>query len=352
MSGVVGAGSNAGDAAASRAARSRSASIRAASNPSARDPLEGLLLADDRSWLGAAKTHLERVRAEGGAQRHGDRTELVGRDVGDRGLGALGEDDRDAVAGLHALRGERVREPVRARAQLPEADRPRDLASVRHEDRRGARGLPVGHLDAEVEALRQDPAVGRPELVVGGRRRRSLPQPLEHPQVDLRRADELGDGHRLDVPVGAAAGRAVVDRGDAAFAVEERGVGDELDPCDAQLARPSRPRSRRAGRPRADAPDRSRSTRGRASGRARSRSPSRPLRPRAAPGTPPRRRPGCSPAPSDGSRPAGTSSGSGCRSPRRAPRRGSTSRIRPEDARPPPARRCGPRSPRSPCRRR
>ena len=56
---------------------------------------------------------------------------------------------------------EDVREPVRALAQLAEADRPGDLAAVRDEDRRRLPRLPVGDLDAEVEAGRERPAVGR-----------------------------------------------------------------------------------------------------------------------------------------------------------------------------------------------
>ena len=75
--------------------------------------LERRALGDDRARLRAAKAHAERVAAERRAQRHRDRAELVDRDVGDHGLGPLREDQRDPVARRDALRGERVREPVR-----------------------------------------------------------------------------------------------------------------------------------------------------------------------------------------------------------------------------------------------
>ena len=134
-----------------------------------RRPLERAALCEKRSWLRATKSDLESVGAERGAQRHRDRAELVCGHVGERRLGSLGEHDRDSVAGLDAEAGERIGKPVRAFAQLAEAHRAGDLTPVRDEDRRRVRGLPVRHLDPEVEPLRQHPAVRGAELVVAGR---------------------------------------------------------------------------------------------------------------------------------------------------------------------------------------
>ena len=89
-------------------------------------PLQRLPLAEHDPRLRVAEPDVERVGAERRAQRHGDRAELVGGDVRDRGLGALREHDRDPVAGHGAGRGQGVGEPVRALAQLTEADRPGD----------------------------------------------------------------------------------------------------------------------------------------------------------------------------------------------------------------------------------
>ena len=61
-------------------------------------PLERLPLAEHGAHVGAAQPQLERVEAEHLAQRHDDRPELVDRDVRDRGLGPLGEDQGDPVA--------------------------------------------------------------------------------------------------------------------------------------------------------------------------------------------------------------------------------------------------------------
>ena len=74
-------------------------------------PLQRLALAEHDPRLRVAQPDVECVRAERGAERHGDRAELVGRDVRDRGLGALREHDRDAVAGHGAGRGQDVGEP-------------------------------------------------------------------------------------------------------------------------------------------------------------------------------------------------------------------------------------------------
>src|SRR5688572_33494893 len=56
------------------------------------------------------------------------------------------------------------------------------------------------------------------------------PEPLERREVDLCRPDELVDGNRLDVRVGAVAARAVVDGRDPADRLEDRRVCNDLDP--------------------------------------------------------------------------------------------------------------------------
>ena len=155
------------------------------------------------------------------------------------------------------------------------------------------------------------------------------PQVLEHRQVDLRRADELGDGHELDVAVGAAAGRAVVDGRDAASPWNKAASATTLIPVERQLrarhvlvAGPQRPRERVLGVDRVGAADEPEVELDRAA-RSRRRSG------RAARGTRPRPPRACCRAPSGACRRGGTRSGSGCRSRRRAPRRGSTSPPRP-----------------------
>ena len=100
----------------------------------------------------------------------------------------------------HSERGERVREPVRVVGELAEADAAGDLAAVGDEDRDGVARLPLADVDADVDRVGHAPAEAGVQLA-----RSSGPQPLEQRQVDLRRADELRDAHRLDVRVRAGA---------------------------------------------------------------------------------------------------------------------------------------------------
>src|SRR5437667_8747308 len=63
---------------------------------------------------------LERVGAEEVRERQRDRAHLEDRDIGDRGLGALRQDDRDALAALDAEARERVRQAVGRELDVPE----------------------------------------------------------------------------------------------------------------------------------------------------------------------------------------------------------------------------------------
>jgi hypothetical protein len=99
-------------------------------------------LVDDREKrLAVVDAVLERVGAEQHRQRHRDRAEAVERDVRDRGLEALRQDQRDAVAAADASLAQRRGEPVGVAIELAvgevgapavlglEADRDRDPAA-------------------------------------------------------------------------------------------------------------------------------------------------------------------------------------------------------------------------------
>ena len=105
--------------------------------------LERRALGDDRARLRATKAHAERIAAEGRAQRHHDRAELVDRDMGDHGLGPLREDQRHPVARATPLAASAFASRLDASRQLAEGDRAGDLAPVGDEDRRRRRRLAV-----------------------------------------------------------------------------------------------------------------------------------------------------------------------------------------------------------------
>ena len=78
--------------------------------PECGDSLERFPLPEDRPGVGAKQAYLERIEAEGRAQGHRDGAKLVDRDVGDRRLGTLREDQGHPVARSDArVRQERSR---------------------------------------------------------------------------------------------------------------------------------------------------------------------------------------------------------------------------------------------------
>jgi hypothetical protein len=64
---------------------------------------EVLAVGDQRPRAAVGQPVLQRVRAEEGEERHGDRAHLVDRDVGYGGLGTLRQKDADPVAPAHPL---------------------------------------------------------------------------------------------------------------------------------------------------------------------------------------------------------------------------------------------------------
>src|SRR5262249_24111278 len=111
---------------------------------------------------------LERIRSEKMRERKRDRAHLEDRDVGDRGLGALRQDERDSVAALDAEPGERIGEPVRFLLHVPERVRglrPRFVLPVEREAR-AVRGPAPAAGARDVVAFGHLPAPAAVELVV------------------------------------------------------------------------------------------------------------------------------------------------------------------------------------------
>src|SRR5216684_1827842 len=108
------------------------------------------------------------LRAEQMRERQRDRPHLEDRHVGDRGLGALRQDEGDAVAALDAESRERVREAVRRRLDVPERVRGGGARLVLPVERQArAVGRPLAAARArDVVALRDLPTEALIELVV------------------------------------------------------------------------------------------------------------------------------------------------------------------------------------------
>src|SRR6266446_416593 len=101
-------------------------------------------------------------------QRQRDRPHLEDRHVGDRGLGALRQDEGDALAAPDAERRERVRQAVRRGLDVPErvgGGGARLVLPIQREARAGVRPLTAAWAH-DVVALRDVPAEAPIELVV------------------------------------------------------------------------------------------------------------------------------------------------------------------------------------------
>src|SRR5882672_4215875 len=125
-------------------------------------------LDDGDACLRMVEPVFQGVRAEQMRQRQRDRPHLEDRHVGDRGLGALRQDERDALAALDAESRERVRQAVRRRLDVPERVRgggARLVLPVKREARAVGRPLPAARA-RDVVALRHIPAEALIELIV------------------------------------------------------------------------------------------------------------------------------------------------------------------------------------------
>ena len=111
---------------------------------------------------------LERVGAELDKEGHRHGAQLVDRQMRDRGLRPLRQEDPDPVAGPDAEPGQRVGAAVREALQIVKAET-LDRAVGRLVDQRQpavAGGVPVAGGNADIEALRHLPAEGAVDLVI------------------------------------------------------------------------------------------------------------------------------------------------------------------------------------------
>src|SRR6266851_2517795 len=125
-------------------------------------------LDDGDAGLGMIDPVFQSLRAEQMRERQRDRPHLEDRHVGDRGLGALRQDEGDAVAALDAESRERVREAVGRCLDVPERVRgggARLVLPVERQARAVGRPLPAARA-RDVVALRDVPTEALIELVV------------------------------------------------------------------------------------------------------------------------------------------------------------------------------------------
>src|SRR6267142_2666476 len=125
-------------------------------------------LDDGDAGLGMIEPVFQGLRSEQMRQRQRDRPHLEDRHVGDRGLGALRQDQGHALAAPDAESRERVRQAVRRRLDVPErvgGGGARLVLPVEREARAVFRPLPAAR-PRDVVALRDLPAEAAIELVV------------------------------------------------------------------------------------------------------------------------------------------------------------------------------------------
>src|SRR5580765_6657111 len=111
---------------------------------------------------------LERFRTEEVRQRQRDRADLEDRDVGDGGLGTLRQQQRDAIAALHAQGLQRVAQAVGGFLDVVEGEARAGARLVLPQQReaRALRGPLAAAVAADVEALRNLPAEAAADLLV------------------------------------------------------------------------------------------------------------------------------------------------------------------------------------------
>ncbi len=122
-----------------------------------------LPIGDDRARSAILESELQRLLAEQLEERDRDEPGLVDRHVGDRGLLALREEDRDAVAARKPVRDEHVGQPVRELADRGESQLGDLAGGLDLDQRRREAGVcvPVHHVHADVEPLGDRPLVPR-----------------------------------------------------------------------------------------------------------------------------------------------------------------------------------------------
>ena len=115
----------------------------------------------------------ERVRPEAQSERNGNGTEPIDREMRDRRLEALRQDDGDPVARTDAVPRERAGETTRAGGEFAEGQRRGGRLAAILDQADPVRVLacpPVGAGLGDVEARRKVPAEAAIEVVVGGGR--------------------------------------------------------------------------------------------------------------------------------------------------------------------------------------
>src|SRR5439155_181126 len=125
-------------------------------------------LDDGDAGLRMIEPVFQSLRAEQMRERQRDRPHLENRHVGDRGLGALRQDERDALAALDAESRKRVRQAVGRPLDVPErvgGGGARLVLPIEREARAVGRPLPAARA-RDVVALRDVPTEALIELVV------------------------------------------------------------------------------------------------------------------------------------------------------------------------------------------
>ena len=144
------------------------------------DPVEEVRRDDQHAGAAVGEAVAQRVGPEELAERQRDGAGLGDRELRGRRREALRDEQPDALAASDSEPEERVREPVRRVGQLRERPDAMGAAGAVLDHRRVVRDLFVRAGDADVEALRDPPAEGSDDLLVGpaGRHeRRSHGQP-------------------------------------------------------------------------------------------------------------------------------------------------------------------------------
>ncbi len=135
------------------------------------------LVGDD--GLGAAVRQAERQRilAEEGEERHRDEARLPRRDMGDRRLRRLRQQDREPVATPQAMGAQHVGEAVRELADVGEGEALLAMPLVEEDEGEAVAALAVADIDADVVARRDLPAEPPDHLLVArcARQHRLLP---------------------------------------------------------------------------------------------------------------------------------------------------------------------------------
>jgi hypothetical protein len=132
---------------------------------------------DDRRGFGVAQPIFERLLAEQGEQRQHHGAHAVSREMTDRELGALAQEDADPIALPGAVGGERVGEPRAGGQKLAERPVVHAAVGVLDDQRQAIRLVPLAHRAADVEPRRHVPAEPPHRFVVGDAARDHVSRP-------------------------------------------------------------------------------------------------------------------------------------------------------------------------------